>query len=197
MPNNKCKIRMLLVLLLVFLNGCASGPHKANETQQIRPSATLTSEARDDFDAAMAFIKAEEYPKAIDLLNKVVQAVPNNAVASINLSLAYKKLGKLKQAEESLKLALTAEPGNPVAHNEYALLYRQTGRFSEARGLYENILEKHPNFMMVHKNLGILCDLYTKDYDCAYKHYVIYSDAHQDDKTVKTWIVDLKNRIGK
>lgn len=196
MQINKRKLWMVLVLL-AFLQGCASGPRKPTESQQIKPSATLTSEARDDFEAAMKHIKAEEYDKAIELLNRVVKAVPSNAVASINLALAYKKQGKLKQAEESLKLALIAEPENPVAHNEYALLYRKTGKFTEARSLYEKILEKHPNFMMVHKNLGILCDLYTKDYDCAYKHYVIYSDARQDDKTVKTWIADLKNRIGK
>lgn len=187
---------MSLALLLV-LHGCASGPPKKVETQQAKPSVALTDEARSDFDAAMAFIKTEEYEKAIELLNKVVIAVPGNAVASINLSLVYKKSGKLKQAEDSLKLALVAEPENPVAHNEYALLYRKTGRFAEARSLYEKILEKYPNFMMAHKNLGILCDLYTKDYQCAIKHYVIYSDANQDDKTVKIWIADLQKRSGK
>lgn len=187
----------MALALLVILHGCASGPTKKIETQQAKPGVAVTDEARADFDAAMAFIKTEEYEKAIELFNKVVKAVPSNSIANINLALAYKKLGKLKQAEESLKLALIAEPDNPVAHNEYALLNRKAGKFAEARSLYEKILDKYPNYIMVHKNLGILCDLYTKDYECALKHYVIYSDVNQDDKTVKIWIADLQKRSGK
>jgi len=36
-----------------------------------------------------------------------------------------------------------------------------------------------------------------KDYACALKHYEIYSNVVQDDKTVKIWIVDLQKRLGK
>jgi Tfp pilus assembly protein PilF len=145
----------------------------------------------------MGFIKAEDYQKSIELLTKVIKASPNQAIPHINLALAYKKLGKLNESEEQLQLALTAEPDNPVANNEYALLYRKTGRFTEARQLYEKTLEKYPNFVMVHKNLGILCDLYMKDYECAHKHYVIYQHAVQDDKTIKNWIADIQNRVAK
>lgn len=183
--------------LSVLMLGCATEPPKKVENQSATPAVELTAEVRADFDTAMAYIKAEEYEKGIVLLNKVAKAAPNNAIPSINLALVYKKQGKLKPAEDSLKQALAAEPDNPVAHNEYALLYRKTGRFKEALGLYEKILEKHPNFMMVHKNTGILCDLYMKDYMCALKHYVIYSDAMQDDKTVKIWIADLQKRLVK
>jgi tetratricopeptide (TPR) repeat protein len=150
-----------------------------------------------DFDAAMSFIKAEKYEEGIQLLTKIINTSPNHAIAKINLALIYKKLGKLEQAEGSLKLALKAEPHNPVASNELALLYRKTGRFAEARQLYEKTLEKYPNFVMVHKNLGILCDLYLKDYKCALKNYVFYSNAVQDSSTVKIWITDLQNRAGK
>lgn len=187
----------IALALLVLMQGCATEQAKKVEARSDSPVVMLTAEARADFDAAMAHIKAEEYEKSIALLDKVVKAAPNNAIPSINLALVYIKLGKLKQAEENLKHALTAEPDNPVAHNEYALLYRKTGRFKEALGLYEKILEKHPNFMLVHKNTGILCDLYMTDYKCALKHYVIYSDAMQDDKTVKIWIADLQNRLVK
>lgn len=185
----------LALLIFVLLQGCATDQHKRTEVKSATPTAVLTAESRDDFDTAMAFIKAEEYAKAIDLLTKISKAVPSNAVASINLALVYKQLGKLKEAEESLKLALIAEPENPVAHNEYAILYRKTGRFPDARKLYEKILEKYPNYNLAHKNLGILCDLYMKDFECALEHYVIYSEVNQDDKTVKTWIADLKNRV--
>lgn len=194
---NMLKNGCIALIMLVVMQGCAGNQPKKAETQAPNQAMVLTDEARADFDAAIVLIKAGEYEKSIELLNKVAKAAPKNAIPSINLALVYKKLGKLKLAEDSLKQAFIAEPENPVAHNEYALLYRQTGRFKEARGLYEKILEIHPNYIMVHKNLGILCDLYMKDYMCALKHYVIYSDAMQEDKTVKIWIAELQKRMMK
>ena len=191
----------LALILLVLLQGCAAVPERkaeaAQAANQAKPGMVISAEARADFDAAIAHIKAEEYENGIELLNRVAKAAPNNAISNINLALVYKKLGKLLLAEDSLKQAFMAEPENPVAHNEYALLYRKTGRFKEARDLYEKILEKYPNYNMVHRNLGILCDLYMRDYACALKHYVIYSDAMQDDRTVKIWIADIQKRTGK
>jgi Tfp pilus assembly protein PilF len=190
---------VFLTVLFLLLQGCAIDQPKIIETKQ--KSATkvivVTPEARSDFETAMGFIKAEEYEKGIEALKKVTKALPENAVAHINLALAYKKLGKFKEAEESLKLAIVADPDNPVANNELALLYRKTGKFKEARQIYEKTLEKYPDFNMVHKNLGILCDIYLKDYQCALNQYVIYSSAVQDDKTVKIWIADTQNRMRK
>jgi Flp pilus assembly protein TadD len=193
----------VMLLMTALLCACATeNPRNEVATQNIpaapsAPVAVMTREVRSDFDTAITHIKAEEYDAAIVLLTKVVQAVPNAAVPHIDLALAYKQTGKLKQAEDSLQLALGAEPDNPVANAELALLYRKTGRFSQARQLYEKILDKYPDYRMVHKNLGILCDLYMKDYGCALKHYEFYSSVVQDDKAVKIWIADLKKRSGK
>ncbi len=193
----------LMLTLIVLLHGCAADSSKTTSdgSGQVRNSANravvVSPEQKADFDAAMQFVAKEEYDKAAVLLDKVAKAEPQNAIPSVDLALVYEKQGKLKQAEESLKAALDADPENPVANNEYALLYRKTGRFADARALYEKTLEKYPNFIAMHKNLGVLCDLYLKDYDCAIKHYTIYSAVKQDDKAVKIWIADLKQRSGK
>jgi Tfp pilus assembly protein PilF len=190
---------LFLAGLLLILQGCATEPAKKTETKAKFASkfVVVTPEARTDFETAMHYIQAEEYEKGVELLKKVTQELPGNAVAHINLALVYKKMGKFKEAEENLQLALSADPDNPVADNELALLYRKTGKFKEARQLYEKTLQKYPDFKMVRKNLGILCDIYLKDYQCALNQYVIYSSVVQDDKTVKIWIVDTQNRIGK
>jgi tetratricopeptide (TPR) repeat protein len=190
----------MILLMAGMLCGCAAEKFGKEDVVVNRPVASvavITPEVRTDFDAAMSHIKAEEYDAALELLTKVVQAVPNAAVPNIDIALAYKQTGKLKQAEESLQLALSAEADNPVANNELALLYRKTGRFAQARQVYEKILDKYPNYRMVHRNLGILCDLYMKDYECALKHYEFYSSQVQDDKAVKIWIADLQKRSGK
>lgn len=190
---------VFLAAIALILQGCATEQPNKIEIKQ-KPATKVvevTPEARTDFETAMRFIKAENYEKGIEALKKVTLALPDNAVAHIDLALAYKKLGKFKEAEENLKLAIVAEPDNPVANNELALLYRKTGKFKEARQIYEKTLERYPDFNMVHKNLGILCDIYLNDYQCAINQYVIYSNAVQDDKTVKIWIADTQNRMRK
>jgi tetratricopeptide (TPR) repeat protein len=197
--HNVMPLVVIGVLALFFIQGCTTNSSSKNVSQaQVNAKVvSVTSEARNDFDEAMRLVKAEEYDQAVIFFKKVIKAAPDNAVAYINIALVYKKQGKLKLVEENLKQAITVEPENPVAHNEYALLYRKTGRFSEARSLYEKVLGKYPNFYMAHKNLGILCDLYIKDYQCAYDHYVIYAEAMPADKSVQIWIADLHKRLGK
>jgi hypothetical protein len=47
------------------------------------------------------------------------------------------------------------------------------------------------------RNLGILCDLYQDDLTCALEHYEIYSNAKPEDKQIKSWIADLRGRLGR
>ncbi|NIQ12143.1 MAG: hypothetical protein GWO23_22000, partial [Gammaproteobacteria bacterium] len=46
-------------------------------------------------------------------------------------------------------------------------------------------------------NLGILCDLYLNDLECALEHYEIYNGALPENKQVELWIVDLRVRLGR
>lgn len=164
----------------------------------VPPAAELTSaqkaEIEANFSEAMQSLKLVQYEKVIKLFNKVIAQSRNNPVPYVNLALVYEKMQNFTLAEENLKLAIKVDPANPVASNEYALLYRKTARFNEARQIYEKILEKYPSFIMAQKNLGILCDLYMKDYRCAQKHYEIYSGMVPEDATVKIWIADMQRR---
>jgi tetratricopeptide (TPR) repeat protein len=199
MPISTLMQRMALpIVMIAVLAGCSAPPPKP-EAQPVaaKPAIVVAPEVRADFDAAMARMHAEDYPQGIELLGKVIAQIPNNPVPYINRGIAHTKLGNLKPAEDDLKRALELEPGNPVANNEYGLLYRKTGRFGEARKLYESLLAKYPYYPLVHKNLGILCDLYLRDYDCALREYEAYSSAMPEDKTAKIWITDVQRRLGK
>lgn len=207
--NAPLRIAMLLILAAI-MSACASNLPKKEKIQQaesqpdhlpdkisVRPVGGLTPELRTDFNEALAFIKAGEYNKAIPVLNQVAEQLPNNPVPYINLAIAYGKTGNLKLAEKNFQRALEIDPGNTVASNEYAILKRKDGKFFEARQIYTRTLEMHPNFYVARKNLGILCDLYMRDYACALKHYQLYSDAMPEDKVAKIWIADVQKKLGR
>ena len=110
--------------------------------------------------------------------------------------MAYRKTGKREEAEQHLKTALEMVPGHPVAGNEYGLLLRESGRFAEARQVYEQILETFPEYLPVRRNLGVLCDLYLNDVQCAVGQFELYSQARPQDELVKTWLSELRIRVG-
>ena len=153
--------------------------------------------SRRDFERAVAMLKDQDYGQAIDLLEKVIEQSPGVTAPYIDIAIAYQHIGKPEQAEEHLKTALRLVPEHPVASNEYGLLYRKTGRFAEARAIYEKAIARFPDYYPVHRNLGILCDLYLNDPACALEHYEIYSEAKPEDKQVKLWIADLRARLGR
>lgn len=193
----------LSAAVIAVLAGCAGEPPKQEakpaqvQPAEVKPAVVIAPEVRADFDAAMTRMNAKDYPQGIELLGKVIAQIPNNPVPYINRAIAHIRMGNLKPAEDDLKRALELEPGHPVANNEYGLLYRKTGRFGEARQLYESLLLKYPYYPVVHKNLGILCDLYLRDYACALREYEAYSSAMPEDKTAKVWIADVQRRLGK
>ena len=148
-----------------------------------------------DFQQAVAMLDDGHYEQAVDLLEKVVEQSPGVTAPYINLAIAYRNLDNLDKAEAHLKTALDLVPGHPAACNEYGMLYRKTGRFDKARAIYEKALASFPEYYPAHRNLGILCDLYLGDLECALEHYEIYGRARPEDEKVQLWIADLRNRL--
>jgi Tfp pilus assembly protein PilF len=158
--------------------------------------ARLNAASRRDFESAVAMLDEQAYEKAIDLLEKVIAQSPGVTAPYINLGIAYQRLDKPEQAEVQFKTALKLIPGHPVACNQYGLLMRKGGRFDEARKIYEQALAGFPDYYPVNRNLGILCDLYLNDLECALAHYETYNRAMPEDAQVKLWIADLRARLG-
>lgn len=209
---------VVLAMALSVLIGCATdGKDRAlvaNErTLGMKPSVArlengregfvitevskLDEASRRDFERAVVMLQDGNYAQAIALLEKVIEKSPGVTAPYIDIAIAYQRIGELEKAEEHLKTALNLFPEHPVACNEYGLLYRKTGRFAEARVIYERAIARFPGYYPAHKNLGILCDLYLDDLDCALEHYEIYSRAKPEDRQVKLWIADLRARLGR
>lgn len=157
----------------------------------------MDAKSRADFEQASAMLKAAQYDKAIELLEKVIAKSPGLTAPRINAAIAYRQLDKPDAAELHLQTALETVTGHPLASNEYGLLLRKAGRFAESRLIYEKALAAFPEYYPLHKNLGILCDLYLRDSLCAVKQYELYGKAMPKDPQVKLWIADLQTRLGR
>jgi len=165
------------------------GVIEISETQPVDP------EIRDQFQQAVALLKEEKYADAIRLLKAVTGKTSKFTGPYIDLGIAYARTNELDKAEENLKRALELNASHPVAMNELGLVYRKTGRYDEARKLYESLLGMYPDYLPAHKNLGVLCDIYIQDLNCALEQYEEYLKGIPEDEKVKIWVADVKSRI--
>ena len=137
----------------------------------------------------------KQWSRAVARLGKARSDPLFGPVAYILIARCYQQIGKPEQAEIQFKAALALVPDHPVACNQYGLLFRKTGKFEAARKIYEQGLARFPDYAPLHRNLGILCDLYLNDLENALAHYEIYSQAMPEDRQVKLWIADLRARL--
>lgn len=162
---------------------------------EISEKHPVDPEIKDEFQQAVTLLKQENYPDAILLLKTVTGKTSKFSGPFIDLGIAYAQTKEYKKAEESLKKALSINPMHPAGLNELAIVYRKTGRYNEARKIYEKLLGTYPDYLPAHKNLGVLCDIYIQDLNCALEQYEAYVKVRPDDKHVKIWIADVKSRM--
>ncbi len=206
-----------LGLLLALMTGCVSGVKIESELADttlstaggsvaqlsgdnqkgfiITENVKLDGAGRRDFAQAVLYLNDHNFDQAIELLENIIKNSPEVTAPYINLAMAYRMIGKPELAEEYLKIALTLIPEHPVASNEYGLLLRKEGRFSEARTVYEQALLRFPDYLPVRRNLGILCDIYLNDLECALTQYQLYSAVSPVNQQLKLWISELQLRL--
>ena len=188
----------------LFLSAC-SGQVKqdADETADVismkskTEYVTVDSDVELDFKNAVALMQQGNNEQAITVLKSVIEREQRLPAPFVNIAIAYNKTGDKKAAEENLIRALKLDIGHPVANNELGLLYRKQGRFKAARTAYQNAIKEHPEYLPAIRNLGVLCDLYMHDFECALEQFEDYLELKPDDKTVKIWVADVRRRLGK
>jgi len=201
--NTNILRNVIVFFMAIFLFSCAGGAVKHEADTDVvtleKPvdRIDVASEVELDFKNAVMFMQQKKYAEAIPVLNAVVEREKRLPAPYVNLAIAHNKLGDSKAAEENLISALKLDIGHPVANNELGLLYRKKGRFKAARTAYENAIKEHPDYLPAIKNLGVLCDLYMHDFNCALQQYEDYLALQPDDETVAIWVADVKRRINK
>lgn len=193
---------LALCLICGFLFSCAGGGDvKQDEdvysAKKVTNYSDIDSDVEADFEAAVGLLKAENYTQAIDILKTVIEREQRLPAPYVNIAIAYSKTGEAKVAEENLILALKLDIGHPEANNELGLLYRKAGKFNAARTAYQNAINAHADYAPARRNLGVLCDLYLHDYQCALEQFEVYLELTPGDKTASIWIADVKQRLNR
>ncbi len=193
--------KYFIYLLYVFLCACAGGDIKQDaDTSVIKKTfdhVGIDSDIELDFERAIALMQQDENAQAVAVLKTVIEREQRLPAPFVNIAIAYNKLGETGAAEENLIKALKLDIGHPVANNELGLLYRKKGKFKAARTAYENAIKDNPGYLPAKRNLGVLCDLYIHDFNCALEQFEDYLELEPDDKTVAIWVADVRRRVEK
>jgi tetratricopeptide (TPR) repeat protein len=194
--------KSVVCLLCVFLFACSGGQIREKEVGATTIKATTSyvdvdSDVELDFKNAISLMQENQNAQAIVVLKSVIEREKRLPAPYVNIAIAYNKIDDIKAAEENLIKALKLDIGHPVANNELGLLYRKSGKFNAARTAYQNAIKDHPDYLPAKRNLGVLCDLYLHDFDCALEQFEDYLELKPEDKTMIIWVADVKRRLGK
>ncbi|WP_444946529.1 tetratricopeptide repeat protein [Microbulbifer sp. VTAC004] len=193
--HTKLRVFFLLGLALLF-TACAGTQTKTGKISDYS-SVKVSGSVNRDFERSLEYLAEKRYEPAIELLQSVVEREQRLPAPYINLGIAHYQVGSEKDAETAFLKALELDTKHPVATNELAVLYRKQGRFADARKIYVNALAENPEYLPLIKNLGILCDLYLQDLQCALAQFQQYVQLEPEDQDVSIWLADLKRRAGK
>jgi tetratricopeptide (TPR) repeat protein len=198
---------ILLGLSIGSLIACSSTVKKTDAgtaESSVQPSEAaavvapvIPERARSDFDRAVQAFQAKDWVNAELEFKQLTEAYPQYAAPYINLGIIYRNAGQLDEALKAFTTATEREVGNVIAWNELGVTYRMLGRFNEAAQSYQRALQLDDTVAVVHRNYGILLDLYLADAVTALTHFEKYKELSGEEKPVNGWIAELRQRIGK
>jgi len=192
-----------LILSLLILSGCASGP-KPTRTDDDRSSSQAADEERlrnvptkalTLYERAAAILAAGDSTDAELRFKEFVLQYPGYPGAYVNLAILRARAGDDKAAEGFITDALIIDPEHSAALNQLGMLLRRQGKFIEAESAYLKAVTASPDYALAHYNLGVLNELYLQRLDAALQHFEQYQQIEGEDKQVTKWITDLKRRL--
>jgi tetratricopeptide (TPR) repeat protein len=203
LPGGSMQRFSYLILCLLILSGCASGPKPArtDEDRSSRQAAdeerlrSVPTKALTLYERAAAILAAGDSTDAELRFKEFVLQYPGYPGAYVNLAILRARAGDDKAAEGFITDALIIDAEHSAALNQLGMLLRRQGKFIEAESAYLKAVTASPDYALAHYNLGVLNELYLQRLDAALQHFERYQEIQGEDKQVAKWIVDLKRRL--
>lgn len=128
-----------VVVLLLFLVGCASQPA---ETTSHQPTEEDQQElAKIYLDMGLAYLRRGEIRRAQERLEKAYAIQPEDVNIVHYLAEVYNRLGKTAEAEVHYRKALELTPEDPNLLNNFAALLCSQGSYVEAEEIFIKVAE--------------------------------------------------------
>jgi tetratricopeptide (TPR) repeat protein len=209
-----------MALWLSLLSGCASTSNTQSESNEAaKPAAVAATaadttkstaassanaalpnpvppEAQQQFDKAIALLKAGQVAQATQQLHKLADAYPTFTGPLINLGLIELKANRYEPASAYFKQALQRDSKSAAANNYLGVCYRYLGKFKEAEAAYQQALAADDSYAIAHLNLGVLYDLYLQKPELALPQYERYQALlTTPDTKVAGYIKEITGRL--
>ena len=106
------------------------------------------------FDTALVLLSDNQYPAAVNELEKALKLDPKAALAHVLLGRAYQNTNRTVQAIEQFQTALRLDPKIPLGHYHLGFAYASLGRNQQAIAEYEKEVIRAPDNPSVQYQLG-------------------------------------------
>ena len=133
-----------------------------SEAAKLKPSEPIDNAAYEDYLRGIDYYSLNDFPAAIDMLEKATALAPNYAPAWAHLGRAYTTSGSLQyggreqygKAQAAYEKAIALNPALVDARIYLANLLTDTGRVEQAVPLLRSVLKDSPNNAEAHWELG-------------------------------------------
>jgi serine/threonine-protein kinase len=133
-----------------------------SEAANLKPSEPINNTAYEDYLRGIDYYSLNDFPAAIEMLEKATSLAPNYAPAWAHLGRAYTTSGSLQyggreqygKAQAAYEKAIALNPALVDARIYLANLLTDTGRVEQAVPLLRSVLKDSPNNAEAHWELG-------------------------------------------
>ncbi len=186
-----------LCVLAILLSACGSTPSQqgSGTTNNRVKAVDVPDAAKSDYKSALAAIDKKDWGRAEGLLQNMQTSYPKLLSTKATLGWVYWQSGKTEKAIAELQAAIdTKKLYRSDAYNYLAIIYRSEGKFAQSEKLYKQAIQIWPGDAVLHKNLGILYELYLGRLSDALKSYKQSQAINGKDKRLNGWVKDLERR---
>ena len=124
----------------------------------------------DELQEAGKLLGAHQHQQALERVNKVLAAQPDDPRARFLQGLIYADQGNADAAIAVFQKLTVDYPELPEPHNNLAVIYASQGQYDKARAALEQSIRTHPSYATAYENLGdVYAKLASQAYDKALK----------------------------
>jgi type IV pilus biogenesis/stability protein PilW len=127
-----------------------------NSELETGKNQTIASEVLIHFNSGVDHYHQQDYSKAIQAYEKVIELDPGYAEAYNNLGIIYQEAGNFDRAFSAYQKAIEINPKYEKALNNLGVLLYLKGRYAESIQAFQKALNFNANNIESHINLGIL-----------------------------------------